>query len=94
VYTNTEKPKNDDAPAQANMPKWAWLFVGGCALIPIVALGGALPVIIGLGGAAACRSIARREDMSEGMRAAICLAITIGCWIGFIVMIAAFASMR
>ena len=47
-------------------PVWAWLFVIGCVLIPVLALGGAIPGAIGGGGAFACYSIARDSGKRVG----------------------------
>lgn len=32
-------------------PRWAWIFIGLCLLIPIVTVGGAVPAAIGFAGA-------------------------------------------
>lgn len=69
-------------------PAWAYLFAGACGLIPIVALGGMIPIAIGLGGAGSCVSVARVSSMPVIARVLICLLITGACWIGFGLLIA------
>jgi hypothetical protein len=64
----------------SDMPPWAWIFVGGCILIPIVTLGGALPMALGVGGAAGCGSIARKTSMPTFGRVALCAGVTLLCW--------------
>ena len=62
------------------MPGWAWIFVALCLILPIAALGGALPVILGILGAAACARTARypRKTASNVLR---CVGITALCWV-------------
>lgn len=61
-------------------PRWMWFFVIACAIIPAVTAGGALPAVLGLGGAAACRAIGKREDWGAAIRVAACSGVTVGCW--------------
>src|SRR6185369_17980501 len=46
------------------LPKWSYVFIGACAIIPIVAAGGAIPAGIGGGGALGCAALARDESKS------------------------------
>jgi hypothetical protein len=62
------------------MPGWGWIFVVSCGAIPLVTLGGALPIIIGLGGAAACAAVAARTSMPVVSRVVICVAIALASW--------------
>jgi hypothetical protein len=32
------------------VPKWAWVFIVVCAIVPVVSLGGALPAVIAVAG--------------------------------------------
>jgi hypothetical protein len=73
------------------LPGWAWIFIGACALIPIITLGGAVPAGIGAGGAFGCASVARDPRRSESGRVGTCLAIAAGCWgllLGFLALVA------
>lgn len=62
------------------LPGWAWLFCGGCLAIPVVTLGGAVPVLLGLGGASLCNTVARKDGMAVGARVALCATITLIAW--------------
>lgn len=50
-----------------------------CGAIPIVALGGALPVLIGAAGAYACLIIAQKSSRSKKVRAVMCAGVTVLC---------------
>ena len=69
------------------MPKWGWLFVGLCILIPIVALGGAIPGGLGGGGAMICYTIAKQEHRPTNTRVGLCILTTVVCWGLFILLI-------
>ncbi len=68
----------------ATMPKWAWVFIVACIAIPIVAVGGAIPVVIGMLGAFTCRSIAVNDERSTAMNAGLCLGVTVIAWAVFV----------
>ncbi len=61
-------------------PTWAWGFVAICVAIPVFALGGALPVAVGVGGALACSGIARAHSWPTGRRIALCAGVSVLCW--------------
>lgn len=62
------------------VPKWAWVFMIACALIPVVTLGGGLPALIGFGGVGGTLSVSRLNRWSVALRAAVCALITLACW--------------
>jgi hypothetical protein len=66
------------------MPGWAWAFVVGCALIPLISGGGALPLLVGLGGVTTCISIARDTTKTTAIRLALCSGVTVLAWILFV----------
>ncbi|HEX6607581.1 MAG TPA: hypothetical protein VF276_11770 [Chloroflexia bacterium] len=73
------------------LPGWAWIFIGACALIPIITLGGAVPAGIGAGGAFGCASVARDPNRAASHRVGICTGIAAGCWgllLGFLALVA------
>ena len=92
----TETPPVPPAkPPKPPIPWWAWLFAAACALIPIITLGGAIPAAIGGAGVFGCIGAAREAKLSRGARLAICIGITVGCWVLFVVLlvvVALFAS--
>lgn len=77
-----EKPKNDEN-LDKFPPAWAWIFIITCIAIPIVAVGGALPTGIGVGGAAGCYQVARDKSKSLQTRVLSCVGLTVGAWILF-----------
>jgi hypothetical protein len=76
-------------PGKAPTPSWAYLFAGACGIIPILTLGGAIPALIGFGGASGCITVARNRHMDPGLRVGICLGITAGCWAIMLVILGA-----
>jgi hypothetical protein len=66
------------------IPGWAWIFVVGCLLIPIITVGGAIPGAIGGGGAFGCVSIARDPSNAVATRVIYCAVVTGICWILFV----------
>ena len=61
-------------------PTWIWVFVVACGIIPVLTRGGAVPTVIGLGGAAGCRKIARGAS-NAGVRVGLCVVVTVACWL-------------
>ena len=74
------------------MPKWAWLYVIVCAVIPVLTLGGAVPVLIGIGGAVGCISVTRSSTRSNRAKVAWSIGITVAAWAAFLVFIGAVAG--
>ena len=79
------KNPNSKVGTFGQVPAWGWIFVAGCGAIPLVTLGGAIPVVIGLGAAGACASIAKRPDWTIIGRVAACGAITTAAWIALLI---------
>ena len=65
------------------VPKWAWVFMVACGLIPVVSIGGALPALIGFGGVGGTLSVSRLGRWSVALRAGACALITLVCWSAF-----------
>lgn len=80
--------------AMPPMPAWGWLFVAACILIPIISLGGALPVLFGLGGAYGCAAVARDSSKSTGLRLGMCVGITALAWILLVVLVIGSVALR
>lgn len=83
VFLGSGKPYAPLAP----IPKWAWIFVALCAAIPVVTLGGALPVVFGLLGVVSCLRVARSQSMKSGVKALACAGITILAWLAFLLVL-------
>jgi hypothetical protein len=88
---NTSPPPTP--PAKAPIPAWAWIFAVACGIIPVLTLGGAIPAGIGLGGAGACIGVARNASMPLVTRVATCIAITVACWGGVILLLGGLAML-
>ena len=76
-----------------SIPFWAWLFVLACGIIPVLTLGGAIPTMIGLGGAAGCVAVSRDVSKPALLRVLFCVGITIACWILFLVAMGAISAL-
>jgi hypothetical protein len=81
-------------PAKPPIPWWGWAFAVGCALIPVLSLGGAIPAGIGFGGAGGCVAVARKAGMSTPVKALICGSILGACWIAFFALVMAVAAAK
>jgi hypothetical protein len=62
------------------VPKWAWVFMIACGLIPVVTLGGGVPALLGFGGVGGVLSVSRLKRWSTGLRAGVCALIAVACW--------------
>jgi hypothetical protein len=62
------------------VPKWAWVFMIACVLIPVVTLGGGVPALIGFAGVGATLLVSRLSRWSVALRAGVCALITLACW--------------
>jgi hypothetical protein len=77
-------PELTDASAPTSkppVPGWVVPFLVGCGVIPLVTLGGALPVLIAVGGISGCLSVSRKESLDVPVRVGACAAILVACWL-------------
>ena len=65
-------------------PKWVIVFVIICLLVPVVTIGGAIPALIGFGGAALCVSVSK-SALSTAIRVVLCSFISLAAWILFLI---------
>jgi hypothetical protein len=75
-------------PPQIVTPQWAYIFATACGIIPVVALGGLIPVAIGVSGASGCVGVARLVSLPSAVRLLGCIGITLLCWFLFLGLIA------
>ena len=61
-------------------PRWSMIFVIICVLIPIVSLGGALPALLGFGGASMCVNVSKK-DKPTAVKIILCIVITFLVWL-------------
>jgi hypothetical protein len=73
-------------------PGWAYVFAVACGLIPVVALGGCVPIALGIGGAGGCLQVARSRSLPAVLRVVLCVGITFVCWVMFAMLIVAIAA--
>lgn len=69
------------------IPGWAWSFIVVCVLIPIVSLGGVVPMLIGFMGAYGCAQVSRDGSKDHNTRLLTCAGITVLCWIIYVAFI-------
>ncbi|HSD82279.1 MAG TPA: hypothetical protein VLG46_00370 [Anaerolineae bacterium] len=62
------------------MPKWVWVFVVACVVIPVVTLGGAIPALLGIGTAWICVAISRHPTLSTRTKVLLSLGATMLAW--------------
>src|SRR5262245_40183402 len=71
------------ASAADPVPKWAWVFIVACVLIPVISVGGAVPAGIAGVGVSATLSVARLGRWSVANRVGACALIALACWGSF-----------
>lgn len=74
------RPVEPGGEAPPEVPRWGWGFVLACAIIPVLTVGGLVPVVIGLAGATSCYRLARDRTVPPRSRMRRCAAITAACW--------------
>src|SRR5262249_35727553 len=84
--------KIEAAETAARTPAWVYFFATLCALIPIVALGGLIPIGIGACGAVGCLKVGRTFTWPSAVRVMVCIGIVIGAWIAFLISMAMLAK--
>jgi hypothetical protein len=65
------------------IPGWAYIFCGLCLLMPVIALGGCAPILLGVGGSSLCAGLARWRVIPAILRVLGCVFITGCAWILF-----------
>ena len=63
-----------------SMPWWTWIFVCACIAIPIISLGGALPVVIAILASIGCVRLSVSPTMKTAGKILSCLGITLAAW--------------
>ena len=61
-------------------PAWVLVFAILCLAIPIVSLGGAIPVLLGLAGVALC-VVTSKSSLPAAIRVVLCTVITLAAWV-------------
>ncbi|MDD2370992.1 MAG: hypothetical protein PHQ32_03205 [Firmicutes bacterium] len=68
------------------MAWWSWIFVVLCLLIPLLAIGGILPVLFGISGAVLCVQVSTNPTMKLLMKILLNILITVIAWFCFYVL--------
>lgn len=68
------------------IPAWTWAFVAACAILPILSVGGAVPMAIATGGAYSVVSIARNETKPVDIRMFYCVGVVGFSWVLFAIL--------
>src|SRR5215475_10464170 len=71
------------------VPTWAWIFIIACAAIPVISLGGAVPVLLAMAGVSGALAFPRLRQWSTSLRAGACTLIVLACWTGFGLLVSA-----
>lgn len=75
-----------------SMPKWTWIFIVACIAIPIVSLGGALPVLLALLCSMGVVRVSASPNMNTFKKVMCCLGISLLGWGLFIGLMIAMLS--
>ena len=67
-------------------PAWVLVFAALCLIIPIISMGGAIPVILGFAGASLCVTTSK-STLPIVVRAMLCTVITLAAWVLLIVVV-------
>jgi hypothetical protein len=73
----------------ATLPRWARPFVWGCMLMPLVTLGGLVPMLVGFGCATGCAAAARATKLSMAVRVTLCALLLVITWATFTALVMA-----
>jgi hypothetical protein len=71
-----------DRDAAPPVPAWGYLFIGACGIIPVLTLGGGIPMLLGAGGASLCLKVCRARHLDGVFKFAACVGITAVAWVG------------
>jgi hypothetical protein len=63
-----------------SLPMWSWIFMILCCIIPVITLGGALPVLIGFGGAFACAKIGKSHIKKISAKVLLSFTVLLISW--------------
>lgn len=63
------------------MPNWNWVFIALFIALPIMTLGGALPIALAILGIALCVRVSISPSMSTTGKVFSCIGITAGAWV-------------
>ncbi len=76
------------------MPKWVWVFIVACVAVPVVTLGGAIPALLGIGGAWICVVLSRLHTRSTTTKILLAVVTTAVTWALLIAFISTVAGGR
>jgi hypothetical protein len=83
TYLGTENPYMPFS----TVPWWTCIFVALCAAIPVLALGGVVPVLLALFGSIYCFRTVITPYYSTMMKIGYCIAIVVAAWIALFLLV-------
>jgi hypothetical protein len=75
-----------------NTPGWAYFFATLCGVIPVMTLGGLVPIGVGVAGVTACLAVGRASSLPTALRVMLCIGIVAACWVGIIIFLVALSK--
>jgi hypothetical protein len=75
-------------------PPWRYIFYVAIGIIPVLTLGGAIPLAIAGAGITGCRQFATDARQPQGVRMIVCLGIVIACWVAMFALAGGVALLR
>lgn len=69
----------------SSLPNWAFIFIVGCILIPILLPEGQVPQLMGILGAVKCSSLSRKNSRSKKENIKSCSILVLGLWAGVLI---------
>jgi|GEM_PF-5640638 len=66
------------------MPGWAWVFVILSAAIPVISLGGLVPIVIGLTAGYSVRNVSMNPSRTTMTNVLMCLGVVVTAWVAFV----------
>jgi hypothetical protein len=75
-------------------PPYRYFFYVAIGIIPVLTLGGAIPLAIAAGGISGCRKIATDARQPHVNRILLCLGIAVACWVVLFALVGGVALLR
>ena len=63
-----------------HLPWWTWLFIVACALLPIISLGGAIPMVTAVLGIILCIRASSSPTIKTSLKLLYCFGIVAIAW--------------
>ena len=68
-----------------HVPRWTWLFLVACIILPITTIGGAIPSVLAMLGIILCAKVSLSTRISTAIKLMLCFGISTAVWgLGYI----------